>query len=67
MRNHNWDDNAAKVFLALFNLVKEFKVVVSIIALAGTFALGWLDVPVFQAIVDGLSKLVTAGVTGIGL
>lgn len=65
--NHNWDDNLAKVAMALFGLIREFKVVLSILMLGGAITLGIMDVPGFKAIVDGFVDLLGAGVTGIGL
>ena len=66
MGNHDWDNNLAKVFLGFFRLLKEFKVVVSIIVLGAAITLGVFDVPVFEAIVGGLVRMAQALIPGIG-
>ena len=57
----------AKVVIAFFDLVREFKVVTSILILGGAFTLGWMDIPGFVVIVDGFVSLAAATITGIGL
>ena len=64
--NKSWDDNLRAVLLALFKLVREFKVVTSIVVLGVAITLGWFDVGVFEAVVDGLVKLAVAAIPGIG-
>ena len=66
MSNDNWDDNIATVALAVVGLVKEFKILVTFLALGAAFTLGWLNVPVFEAIVDGLVRIAQAAIPGIG-
>lgn len=66
MGNYDWDNNFAKVVIAFFDLVKEFKVVASIIVLGASVTLGVFDVPVFEAIVGGLVRLAQAMIPGIG-
>ena len=56
----------AKVVIAFFDLVKEFKVVTSIIVLGASVTLGVFDVPVFDAIVGGLVRMAQAMIPGIG-
>lgn len=64
--NHNWDDNIARVFIAIIDLIREFKIVTSILILGVAITLGWLDVPVFEAVVGGLVELAKAAIPGIG-
>ena len=64
--NHNWDDNIARVFIAIIDLIREFKIVTSILILGVAITLGWLDVPVFEAVEGGLVELAKAAIPGIG-
>ena len=56
----------AKVVIAFFDLVREFKVVTSILVLGVAITLGWLDVPVFESVVGGLVRMAQAMIPGIG-
>lgn len=66
MSNHDWDNNLAKIVLGFFKLVKEFKVVVSILVLGAAITLGVLDVGVFESVVNGLVAMAQAAIPGIG-
>jgi hypothetical protein len=56
-----------RAYLGTLAILKEFKIVVSILVLGTAFTLGLMDVPGFQVIVDGLVALTQAGIQGIGL
>ena len=58
MANVSWDDNLRRVLIA-------FKLPLTIVIIAAVFYLGWIDVPVFREIVDGLVSLFQA-VPGVG-
>lgn len=66
MGHYGGSASVAKVLIAFFDLVKEFKVVTSIIVLGASVTLGVFDVPVFEAIVGGLVRMAQAMIPGIG-
>lgn len=61
-----WADNVERMFLGTLKFLDRNRPLVWILALGGAITAGVMDVPVFQAIVDGLVRLAESAIPAIG-